>query len=129
MPTRPVETRRGLVRPDHTEVEIAVRTAIATGGGAEQIDTLRMVVVHQTTRDLRDGLVLGHAPLSCTENAGTREDAHCRPREQAREQQVASSSVQGFQDIVETPRITPHRPDRKSTRLNSSHLGISYAVF
>src|SRR5262245_65328202 len=22
-----------------------------------------------------------------------------------------------------------HRPDRKSTRLNSSHLGISYAVF
>src|SRR5205814_9904669 len=23
----------------------------------------------------------------------------------------------------------PHRSDRKSTRLNSSHLGISYAVF
>src|SRR5258705_708786 len=23
----------------------------------------------------------------------------------------------------------PHAPDRKSTRLNSSHLGISYAVF
>src|SRR5205814_10286330 len=23
----------------------------------------------------------------------------------------------------------PHTPDRKSTRLNSSHLGISYAVF
>src|ERR1035438_10621891 len=23
----------------------------------------------------------------------------------------------------------PHSPDRKSTRLNSSHLGISYAVF
>src|ERR1035437_8124709 len=79
MPTRPVETRRGLVRQDHAEVEIAVRTAIATGGGAEQIDTLRVVVVHQTTRDLRDGLVLGHAPLLCTENAGTREDTHCRP--------------------------------------------------
>src|ERR1039458_4348019 len=26
-------------------------------------------------------------------------------------------------------RIRPHREDRKSTRLNSSHLGISYAVF
>src|SRR5205814_10036776 len=28
---------------------------------------------------------------------------------------------------AESPR--PPRPDRKSTRLNSSHLGISYAVF
>src|SRR5438045_9481706 len=25
--------------------------------------------------------------------------------------------------------IAPRKPDRKSTRLNSSHLGISYAVF
>src|ERR1035441_10708286 len=25
--------------------------------------------------------------------------------------------------------VPPHFPDRKSTRLNSSHLGISYAVF
>src|ERR1035441_3664283 len=25
--------------------------------------------------------------------------------------------------------LLPPRPDRKSTRLNSSHLGISYAVF
>src|SRR5438552_15529913 len=27
------------------------------------------------------------------------------------------------------PRSTPRRPDRKSTRLNSSHQIISYAVF
>src|SRR5258705_1200383 len=27
------------------------------------------------------------------------------------------------------PRSTPGKADRKSTRLNSSHLGISYAVF
>src|SRR5262245_63543763 len=27
------------------------------------------------------------------------------------------------------PRRASSRPDRKSTRLNSSHLGISYAVF
>src|SRR5256885_11712603 len=27
------------------------------------------------------------------------------------------------------PRPVPHEPDRKSTRLNSSHLVISYAVF
>src|SRR5262245_64536522 len=30
---------------------------------------------------------------------------------------------------VEGPRSCPRRLDRKSTRLNSSHLGISYAVF
>src|ERR1035438_3889889 len=32
---------------------------------------------------------------------------------------------------IHLPRQTKHylRPDRKSTRLNSSHLGISYAVF
>src|SRR5258705_2644469 len=28
-----------------------------------------------------------------------------------------------------TPPRVPQSPDRKSTRLNSSHLGISYAVF
>src|SRR5699024_12664223 len=27
------------------------------------------------------------------------------------------------------PRHSRHRPDRKSTRLNSSHVSISYAVF
>src|ERR1035438_10770363 len=113
MRTRPVESGRDLVRQHHAEVEIAVRTAITTGGGAEQIDTLRVVGVHQTTRDLRDGLVLGHAPLSCTENAGTRENTHCWPREQAREQKVASSSVQGFQDVVQTLWITPHRSEER----------------
>src|SRR5437899_3413562 len=31
--------------------------------------------------------------------------------------------------VAAATRLTRHRPDRKSTRLNSSHLGISYAVF
>src|ERR1035438_5206130 len=31
--------------------------------------------------------------------------------------------------IVAQPGEGPNLPDRKSTRLNSSHLGISYAVF
>src|SRR5437870_11379110 len=31
-------------------------------------------------------------------------------------------------DAGNTP-ARPHRPDRKSTRLNSSHVAISYAVF
>src|ERR1039458_8539476 len=30
---------------------------------------------------------------------------------------------------VQAPSLNSHWPDRKSTRLNSSHLGISYAVF
>src|SRR5947199_7875274 len=34
--------------------------------------------------------------------------------------------VSWFEDFT---KLTRSRPDRKSTRLNSSHLGISYAVF
>src|SRR5437899_10115812 len=32
-------------------------------------------------------------------------------------------------EVVTTYAVCPHCQDRKSTRLNSSHLGISYAVF
>src|SRR5262245_29095125 len=32
-------------------------------------------------------------------------------------------------DVIHRVRTDPGRLDRKSTRLNSSHLGISYAVF
>src|SRR5438045_7087611 len=31
--------------------------------------------------------------------------------------------------VIVTPKDASRRADRKSTRLNSSHLGISYAVF
>src|SRR5690606_41874442 len=37
-----------------------------------------------------------------------------------------------FEGVVEAPEmldLRPHRADRKSTRLNSSHVKISYAVF
>src|SRR5437899_10069806 len=34
-----------------------------------------------------------------------------------------------FAPVHKSPPATPLGPDRKSTRLNSSHLGISYAVF
>jgi len=69
MYTWPVETRRGIVRQDHAEVEIAVRTAITAGCGAERIDTLWVVVVHQSMGNFRDGLALGHPPLLCTETS------------------------------------------------------------
>ena len=42
------------------------------GRGAEQIDTLRMVVVGQTARDLLDGFFPSHPPLLCGENLGGR---------------------------------------------------------
>src|SRR5258705_1531576 len=43
-----------------------------------------------------------------------------------------SSQVLEIPDLTAEPATTvatAHLPDRKSTRLNSSHLGISYAVF
>src|SRR5437899_5487356 len=44
--------------------------------------------------------------------------------EQLVHQQLAAKGFQLF-----LPNIDAWRRDRKSTRLNSSHLGISYAVF
>src|SRR5262245_6540862 len=41
---------------------------------------------------------------------------------------TAILTTEGFEDVLELGRMKRSR-DRKSTRLNSSHLGISYAVF
>src|SRR5205814_7479288 len=40
---------------------------------------------------------------------------------------VRKTGVERGLDVPES--LDPRQPDRKSTRLNSSHLGISYAVF
>src|SRR5262245_63143858 len=40
-----------------------------------------------------------------------------------------SSSRRALPAVTSFPSKSPGREDRKSTRLNSSHLGISYAVF
>src|SRR5207248_9228359 len=37
--------------------------------------------------------------------------------------------IKGCYRLIADQRIGPHRQDRKSTRLNSSHRTISYAVF
>src|SRR5207249_12026995 len=39
----------------------------------------------------------------------------------------AQDGVKGYRDL--TPRLGASYEDRKSTRLNSSHVSISYAVF
>src|SRR5438045_8734260 len=41
----------------------------------------------------------------------------------------ASPATNGGQNSPSTAPSRPNTRDRKSTRLNSSHLGISYAVF
>src|SRR5438045_4636128 len=42
---------------------------------------------------------------------------------------MAMSCRAGRRESAETRAVAMVTPDRKSTRLNSSHLGISYAVF
>src|SRR5258707_7308230 len=40
-----------------------------------------------------------------------------------------AAAIHGLQRIVFSERVFERREDRKSTRLNSSHANISYAVF
>src|SRR5437899_9413006 len=58
----------------------------------------------------------------------------CRPgqgiaRERAQRAVAANAGRQGRDLRAGRGAHRPAYPDRKSTRLNSSHLGISYAVF
>src|SRR2546426_2640406 len=47
-----------------------------------------------------------------------------------RPRSASSSRLESVTSPAASPRTSPaHRQDRKSTRLNSSHLVISYAVF
>src|SRR5262245_64608495 len=47
----------------------------------------------------------------------------------AREDQIAGLEGEQAGEMADDLRDLPDELDRKSTRLNSSHLGISYAVF
>src|ERR1035441_9950802 len=49
--------------------------------------------------------------------------------EEGMSEKVVWQLLQGYAATAGVPGIAPHDLDRKSTRLNSSHLGISYAVF
>src|SRR5205814_6956790 len=52
-------------------------------------------------------------------------DAPGEKRRDDRRQSLAASTLL----VLQTRALSPRSRDRKSTRLNSSHLGISYAVF
>jgi len=60
--------------------------------------------------------------------SGRVRDIHCRPMADA-VLEVWQANEQGEYDLDGFDYRGVLRTDRKSTRLNSSHLGISYAVF
>src|SRR3712207_7692226 len=53
----------------------------------------------------------------------------CGQRKRARQSRAAPCAVQGRAPRHGPTETERHRPDRKSTRLNSSHANISYADF
>src|SRR5256885_12904798 len=57
--------------------------------------------------------------------AGARRRGHGRGDRRHVDDDANPQSSRGAEPLVQGPRL----PDRKSTRLNSSHLVISYAVF
>src|SRR5690606_41290194 len=79
------------------------------------------------TLSLHDAL-----PISLAAERETTKPEHPEPSEQPRrlsdgQSRAPDPCADGFLGIAE--RLDPRREDRKSTRLNSSHVKISYAVF
>src|SRR5207302_4018147 len=77
-----------------------------------------------------------HPALSCPQSYETREFlSRCRlfrSQHSSRRGANRSSGRDNRQGCTRTPEVLRSRPrllDRKSTRLNSSHVKISYAVF
>src|SRR5947199_8256796 len=106
------------------------------GLGLEGFDVAHAAVSHaaaQAARHLEDHV--GHGPL--VRDAALDPFRHELGRRHLAllEVAVAGAFFHGAQaphaaDHFEAPSLEQERlPDRKSTRLNSSHLGISYAVF
>src|SRR5262245_62393347 len=63
------------------------------------------------------------------EPAGAAETAHARIPERGADRLARGELDRPVAEPEAARRVSHGRPDRKSTRLNSSHLGISYAVF
>src|SRR2546426_9154321 len=59
----------------------------------------------------------------------SRSTAHGAPRNRRAARRGAAVRAHGRRELVDDPHLDVHARDRKSTRLNSSHLVISYAVF
>src|SRR5205814_10459998 len=84
-----------------------------------------------STLSLHDALPI-YPDAQPIELTGLRErDAHVEASLTAerRQQRVRPLAFEDLQDGCRGEQILERERDRKSTRLNSSHLGISYAVF
>src|SRR5438045_7559671 len=90
---------------------ICVRSAVAPGG------TRRL---HEAELALHQ---FQHLLVSDVAGSGDHQMVRREPLSKSRAQRVAMESLHGFRGAKN------RAADRKSTRLNSSHLGISYAVF
>src|SRR5947199_6345269 len=76
--------------------------------------------------DERRGEAAGRAEAGAGREVGERGDLDLRRAQPHHPQRLADDRVA---DVVDGRRVLDVGVDRKSTRLNSSHLGISYAVF
>src|SRR5262245_66658093 len=70
-----------------------------------------------------------HDALPILASAAARSGVRCMPLLCARERLFAGQGLAWRRASPVLPAPMGKRLDRKSTRLNSSHLGISYAVF
>src|SRR5699024_12197489 len=85
------------------------------------------------TLSLHDALPIseqdGHGSLRSAEAAGGGHHQHHADLHAAAAGGERTGSPGAVQRGAAPRGIRPHRGDRKSTRLNSSHVSISYAVF
>src|ERR1035441_10833282 len=86
---------------------------------------------HLRNRPVSLEMLVRSGPRNCVQSdpcaAGSREATPAAPTPMIQPRRV---SIQNFSSCVEKNNTFARSiTDRKSTRLNSSHLGISYAVF
>src|ERR1035438_3271404 len=107
------------------ELARAFRVVFGIGGKHDQEKTI--LARQRKARDV-EVRVVRHGQTIQREHAEHRRDAAEQNRHLERYDDERWPGVIGTATYVDG--VANHRyPDRKSTRLNSSHLGISYAVF
>src|SRR5262245_65097992 len=74
-------------------------------------------------------LTMPRPPISTLFPYTTLFRSHAQPGDRVREVQIHAVAARADAAVLVDHRLRRARRDRKSTRLNSSHLGISYAVF
>src|SRR5690625_2910499 len=107
-----------------TLVTATAATAIAQGGPDSQIEAQGGTITGRVM-DVDSNPMPGVNVLIMGENIGTATDADGYYEINVPGEVTLIFSMIGYQ----TNEINTSRADRKSTRLNSSHVAISYAVF